>query len=173
MFPKLYIFVEGADFRYEILFSGSSPKIPKSGIFGSKFRYFFSVKLFNHTKSRVLISNMTILFSNSSSVFFIPKSDIFGPKFGHFGLANTQIWGCWFQIWQYCFQMPAQKYPNNAFLVPNLGTFVESVDLRYDNVVFKSQPKTTQMRCFWSKIVSTAGLAANLGVFVFSAKFFS
>ena len=69
--------------------------------------------------------------------------------------------------------MLVQKYPNNAFLVPNLGTFVESVDLRYDNVVFKSQPKTTQMRCFWSKIVSTAGLAANLGVFVFSAKFFS
>ena len=35
-----------------------------------------------------------------------------------------QTWGCWFQIWQYCFQIPAQKYPNKALIVSNLGISV-------------------------------------------------
>ena len=69
--------------------------------------------------------------------------------------------------------MPAQKYPNNALLVPNLSIFVESADFRYNNVVFKSQPKTTQMRRFWSKILNTAFSSAKFGIFVFPQKFFS
>ena len=30
--------------------------------------------------------------------------------------AIRQIWGCWFQIWQYFFQVLAQKYSNHTFL---------------------------------------------------------
>ena len=37
-------------------------------------------------------------------------SGVSGPKFRHFGFssnfANRQILGCWFQIWQDCFQIP-------------------------------------------------------------------
>ena len=55
----------------------------QNGIFGPKFRYFcFSAKFCNQTNSRVLISNMTILFSNSSPK--IPKTGIFGTEFRHF-----------------------------------------------------------------------------------------
>ena len=32
-----------------------------------------------------------------------------------------QIWGCWFQIWSSSFRILAQKYPNKAFLLPDLG----------------------------------------------------
>ena len=99
-----------------------------------------------------------------------PNVDIFiFPQ----NFAITQIREWWSQIWQYCFQMPAQKYPNKAFLVPNLSIFVESADFRYNNVVFKSQPKTTQMRRFWSKILHTAFSSAKFGIFVFPQKFFS
>ena len=34
-----------------------------------------------------------------------------------------QILECWFQIWQYRFQIPVLKYPNQVFLVPNLRIF--------------------------------------------------
>ena len=44
---------------------------------------------------------------------------IFSRKF-----AIRQIWGCWSQIWEYCFQIPAHKYPNKAFLVAHLGIFI-------------------------------------------------
>ena len=51
-----------------ILFSNSSPKLPKSGIFGPKFRNFhYFTKFCNYTNPKVLISNMTILLSNSST----------------------------------------------------------------------------------------------------------
>ena len=90
---------DGADFKYDkfcnyitlralisitnIVFSNSSPKIPKSDIFGPKFKdFYFCVKLCNKTNSRKLISNMTILFSNSSPK--IPKSGNFGLKFKDF-----------------------------------------------------------------------------------------
>ena len=43
----------------------------------------------------------------------VPNFDIF---FLSRDFANRQIPGCWFQIWQYYFQIPAQK----AILVPNL-----------------------------------------------------
>ena len=38
--------------------------------------------------------------------------------------AIRQIRGCWFQIWQYYFQIQAQKYPNNALFVPYLRIFI-------------------------------------------------
>ena len=55
----------------------------------------------------------------------------FGPKFrGIFvfpqNFAIRQMRGCWFQIWQYCLQIPALQYINQAFLVPNLGIFAFS-----------------------------------------------
>ena len=73
-----------------MLFSNSSPKISKSGIFGPKFKnFYFCTKVCYKTNSRTLISNMTII----------------------------------------SFQILAQKYPNNAFLVPRLGIFIFSLNL--------------------------------------------
>ena len=66
-----------------MLFSNSSSKIPKSGIFGPKFKDFqLCIKFCNKINSRTLISNITIFFSNSRPK--IPKEDIFGPKFRDF-----------------------------------------------------------------------------------------
>ena len=36
-----------------------------------------------------------------------------------------QILGCWFQIWQNRFQLPAQKYKNQTFLVQNIRIFTD------------------------------------------------
>ena len=76
LLPNLVIFVFSQNFAIRQIWgcwfqiwqycfhSNSSPKIPKSGIFGPKFRYFcFSfVKFCKSTNFRVLISNMTIVF---------------------------------------------------------------------------------------------------------------
>ena len=118
-----------------IAFSNSSPKICKSGIFGPKFRhFFFFYEILQLDKFGVLISNMTILFSNSSpkypnKAFLVPNLGIFAffhdtifvfvPNF-----AIRQIRGRRFRIWQYYFQIPHQKYANQAFLVPNLRIFI-------------------------------------------------
>ena len=61
-------------------------------------------------------------FKYGNRVFFnycpkISKSGIFSPKFMNF------CWIPWFQIWQYCFQIPAKKYPNKAFLSPKFKHF--------------------------------------------------
>ena len=58
------------------------------------------------------------------------------------------------------FQVLDQKYPNKAFLVPNLGTFVflrnfeldkfEGADFRYVNTFSKFKLKSTKIRHFWS-----------------------
>ena len=52
------------------------------------------------------------------------------PNLGVFvfprNFAVRQIRGCWFQIWQYHFQIPAQKYSKKAFLVSNFGIFIFS-----------------------------------------------
>ena len=37
-----------------------------------------------------------------------------------------QIWGSWFQIWQYFLEILAQKYPIKAFLTPELDIFIIS-----------------------------------------------
>ena len=91
---------------------------------------------------RVLISNMTILLSNSNPK--IPKSDIFSPKFKdfHFStkLCNETSLKMLLSIWQY-FQIPAPKYANLAFLVLNLGIFIFHRDYKYDNILSTFQPK--------------------------------
>ena len=61
-------------------------------------------------------------FKYGNRVFFnscpkISKSSIFSPKFMNF------CWIPWFQIWQYCFQIPAKIYPNKAFLGPKFKHF--------------------------------------------------
>ena len=122
-----------------ILFSNSSPKIPKSGIFGPKFMYFcFFVKFRNLTNLRVLILNMTIAFlkilpKNTQMRHFCqkyPNKAFLIPYLGNFvssqNFAITLIRRCWFQIWQWLFKIVAQKYPNKTFLVPNLDIFIIS-----------------------------------------------
>ena len=50
------------------------------------------------------------------------------------------------------FQVPVQKYPNNAFFRKILQIDkLEGTDLKYDNIVLKFQPKNTQIRHFWSQ----------------------
>ena len=51
---------------------------------------------------------------------------------------------------------------SQAFLVPNLWSFVEVPDFKYGNIVFKFQPKNTQARLF---------LVPNLSIFVEGAGF--
>ena len=78
----------------------------------------------------------------------------------NFGM--RQIRGCWFQIWQYYYQLPAPKYPNQALLVSNLRILFlqltlqqdkfEYADIKYDNFFGKFQPRKTQIRYFWSLI---------------------
>ena len=70
-----------------------------------KFRHCcFFTKFWNYTNSKVLISNMTILFSNSG--LRIPKSCIFGPKFRYF---------CFFE--KFC------KEANFRVLISNMTIF--------------------------------------------------
>ena len=90
------------DFKYGYnFFSTSSPKIPKQRISGSKIRHFyFFIKFCNETNSRVLISNMTILFSNYSPkiiehTFLVPNLRIFIFALNY---ATRQMQGRWFQI---------------------------------------------------------------------------
>ena len=126
-----------------ILFWNSSAKLPKSDIFGPKFKDFYFCtnfatrqiqgrrfqiwqqhfqiparkwatqaflipnlgiclrEILQLDKFGVLVSNMTILFSNST--LKIRKSGIFGPKTKDFyfapDFAIRQIRGRWFQIW--------------------------------------------------------------------------
>ena len=89
-----------------IVFKNSSPKIPTSGIFGSKFKdFYFCPKFCGKTNSSTLISNMAIFFSNSipkypNKAFLVPNLGIFiSPR----NFAIRQIRECWFQIWQYFF----------------------------------------------------------------------
>ena len=48
------------------------------------------------------------------------------------------------------FQVPVQKYPNNAFFRKILQLDkLEGTDFKYDNIVLKFQPKNTQIRHFF------------------------
>ena len=80
----------------------------------------------------MLIWNMTIASSNSSPK--IRKLGIFGPKFKDFyfapNFAIRQIWGRWFQISKWLFQILAVKYPNDAFFVLNGSIFWFCMKLR-------------------------------------------
>ena len=68
--------------------------------------------------------NMTIVFEISSSK--IPKSGIFGSKFRYFFIFHEIL-------------------QQNKF---------EGADFKYDNIVFKFRPKSTQIRHFLSQILA-------------------
>ena len=56
------------------------------------------------------------------------KLGIFGPRFKDFyfapNFAVRQIWGRWFQIWQWLFRILAWKYPNKVFFCPKCKHFL-------------------------------------------------
>ena len=85
-----------------------------------------------------------------------------------------QILGCWFQIWQYFFKIPAQKYQNKTFLVPNLRMIVfsqilqldkfECADFKYANSIFKILAQKYPNKAFLVK-------NTQIGIFVFPENF--
>ena len=165
-----------------VLFSNSSPKIPKSGIFGPKFRHFcFFVKFCKQTNLRVLISNRTVVFLKilpknpqirhcwskyPNKAFLFPNSGIFVSS------KILQFEGADFKYEIIFLKILAQKYPNTVFLVKNtqirhfqsqIQAFLflrkiqeldkfEGADFKYDNIFFKFQHKNTQIRHIWSEI---------------------
>ena len=83
------------------------------------------------------------------------KLGIFGPNFKDFyfapNFAIRQIWGRWFQIWQWLFRI-ARKYPNKAFFVLNVSMFYFCMKLR---ILKNSRVLITEMaRCCYSPIFS-------------------
>ena len=107
-------------------------KIPKSIIFGLKFRHFsFSAKFCNQTNSRLLIPNMTVLLTSSSSK--ILKSDIFClifrrfcflNKFSNYSNFKVLISNMTIVFFNFSLKIPklgifGEKYLNKAFLVTN------------------------------------------------------
>ena len=110
-----------------IVFSNSSPKVPKWGIFSPKCKeFYFCAKLCNKANLRALFLNVTLVFQNccpkhSNRAFLVLDLRIF---ISASNFVFRKLGGCWFQIWQYLFQIPAQKYPNKAFFVPNLSIFI-------------------------------------------------
>ena len=104
----------------------------------------FDMKLCILTNSKMLISNMTVVFFK-----FWRKSTIIKHFWSQtqnyfcFTLNFTywQIRGCWFKIWQKFYQIPVQKYPNREILVPNLLFYLtwnfEDADFKNDSSFFK------------------------------------
>ena len=138
-----------------ILFSNSSPKTHKSGIFGPKFRHFcFFVKQAN---LRVLISNLTIVFLK-------------------FLLKNTQIRHFWSQIQAFLFlhkilqfhQIEGADFKyDNSFLkfqpfLSQIQTFslfhdilqfykFQGADFKYDNIFSNFSRKIPESHNFGPK----------------------
>ena len=83
-----------------------------------------------------------------------------------------QIRRCWFQIWQYYFQIPVQKYTNKAFVVPNFGIFFFS----YNFAIWQIWGCWFQIWQYLSKILAQnyknkTFLVPNLDIFIFSRNF--
>ena len=101
-----------------IAFSNSSPKIRKSGFFGSKFKYFyFRTNICNKANLRVLISNMTMAFQNCcpkhpNKAFLVPNL-----KFFLFAI-NFAFW----KIRGY-FKYCNSFFPNFSLKIPKYGNF--------------------------------------------------
>ena len=110
-----------------IAFSNSSPKIRKSGFFGSKFKYFyFRTNICNKANLRVLISNMTMAFQNCcpkhpNKAFLVPNLRIF---IFAINFAFWKIRGYFKYCNSFFFQISAWKYPNMAILVLNLRILI-------------------------------------------------
>ena len=123
--PNLRIFIFALSFatrqiqgrwfqiRQKIFFQIPAQKYPNNAFLVPNLDIFiFFMKFCNYTNSRMLISNMIILLSNSSPeinehAFLIPNLRIF---IFALNFAIRQIRRRWFQIWQYFLQLSAQKY---------------------------------------------------------------
>ena len=160
-----------------ISFSKSSPKIPESGILGTKFKHFrFSVKFYKDKNLRVLISNMIIVrFSNSCQK--IPKQGIFNPKIRHFWFFEK--FGCQTN-WRVLISNTTISFLNSRPKTPKSGIFLyqiqaflffreilqidkfEGVDFKYGNrFFFKLLPKNIQRRHIQSHVQA---LLSNLQI---------
>ena len=122
-----------------------SSKIPKLGTFGPKFRHFHYFTIFcNSTNSRLLISNLTIVFWK-----FLPWK----YPIKAFLVKNTQIKYFWCQISAFLF----------LHQILQLDKF-KGADFKYDKNFFKSLAKiypnkaflvkNVQIRHFWSQILT-------------------
>ena len=82
-------FVKRTDFKYEnIIFKFHPKNDPSKAFLVPNLRiYLFCTKLCNNTNFKTLISNVTRIFSNSSSK--IPKSGTFDPKIKDFYICTT------------------------------------------------------------------------------------
>ena len=84
----------------------------------------------------------------------------------------TQILGCWFQIWQYCFQIPAPKYPSQAIFVTNLRIFIFCTKL---SIKADSKALIANMTMFFQnccpKYPNNIFLFPNLGIIIFTRNF--
>ena len=144
---KAAYFVKRTDFKYENIIFKFHPKnyLSKAFLVPNLKIFLFCTKLYN-TNFKTLTSNVTRVFSNSSSK--IPKSGTFGPKIKDFyictkpcnktnlmtQISNTTI----------AFSNSSSKigYENQAFLVPFLGilvfsrnfaiSLIQGVDFKYD-----------------------------------------
>ena len=72
------ITIEGADFKYNnsfsnitIVFSNSSPKLPKQSIFGAKFKNFFCAKKFSYFTCLLSVFSKILVFTEIK--FKLPK----------------------------------------------------------------------------------------------------
>ena len=125
------------------------------------------MKFCNETNLRVLISDTTLVFQNSSSKK--PKEAISGPKFRHFyfflqNFASQQSSVCRIEISQSCFKILAQKRQNKAFLIPYLGIFAFSCNFATRQIwvcsfkipqeFFEILAQKHQIRLFYSHILA-------------------
>ena len=129
----------------------------------------------------------TKVFENSSPK--LPNEGISYPKFRYFCfitkfIAIRQIWGCWFQTWQYFFKIVAQKHSNKTSLVPNLGIFVVFQNFAIREIwgcwfqirkYFSSKhcPKIPKEGIFWCKIPKKGIFDSKYRHFCFFTKFYN
>ena len=98
--------------------------------------FYFCSKLCSKTNSSALISNMTIVFSNSSSKMC--KSGIFGPKFKDFyfcsNICNKASSRVLISNMIMVFQNSCPKHPNKACLVPDLRLFIFALNFAFSKI---------------------------------------
>ena len=117
------------------------------------------------TSSMVLVSYMTMIFitpaqRNRVSLAFLVQN--LGTLILARNFAIILIWGSLFQIWQYCFQLPAQNYRSQALLVPNLRIFIFVLNFAIRQIQehwlqtwqesFKIAAQNTQIMNLWHQI---------------------
>ena len=161
-------------------FSNSSPKLPKSGVFGPKFKHFcFFVKFCKQTNLRMLISNLTIVLCQKypNKAFLVPdiRHFCFFTKFCNytntkvlilnmnlkFQPKNTQIRHFWSQIFRHFHYFTIFcNQTNSRVLISNLTIVFKILAQKYSNKAFLV--KNTQEMAF---------LIPNVVIFVSSQNF--